>query len=50
MPEEPRLKRMCDRLRHLGLEGEGLWIEDPVGVNIVASSLILGVAVGTSRC
>ena len=30
MPEEARLKRMRDVLRHRGLEGEGLWIEGPM--------------------
>jgi len=32
MPEEARLKRMRDVLRHRGPDGEGLWIEGPVGL------------------
>ena len=31
-PEEARLKRMRDVLRHRGPDGEGLWIEGPVGL------------------
>jgi asparagine synthase (glutamine-hydrolysing) len=30
--EEARLKRMRDALRHRGPDGEGLWIEGPVGL------------------
>jgi asparagine synthase (glutamine-hydrolysing) len=30
--EEARLKRMRDILRHRGPDGEGLWIEGPVGL------------------
>src|SRR5262249_34555021 len=30
--EEARLKRMRDVLRHRGPDGEGLWIEGPVGL------------------
>jgi asparagine synthase (glutamine-hydrolysing) len=30
--DEPRLKRMRDVLRHRGPDGEGLWIEGPVGL------------------
>jgi asparagine synthase (glutamine-hydrolysing) len=32
MPEEARLKRMRDVLRHRGPDGEGLWIDGPVGL------------------
>ena len=31
-PEETRLKRMRDVLRHRGPDGEGLWFEGPVGL------------------
>src|SRR5712671_112948 len=31
-PEEARLKRMRDLLRHRGPDGEGLWIDGPVGL------------------
>jgi asparagine synthase (glutamine-hydrolysing) len=31
-PEETRLKRMRDVLRHRGPDGEGLWLEGPVGL------------------
>ena len=31
-PEEARLKRMRDVLRHRGPDGEGLWIDGPVGL------------------
>src|SRR5260370_16622747 len=30
--EEARLKRMRDLLRHRGPDGEGLWIDGPVGL------------------
>jgi asparagine synthase (glutamine-hydrolysing) len=30
--DEPRLKRMRDVLRHRGPDGEGLWIDGPVGL------------------
>src|SRR6266498_3214699 len=30
--EEARLKRMRDVIRHRGPDGEGLWIEGPVGL------------------
>ena len=30
--DEARLKRMRDALRHRGPDGEGLWIEGPVGL------------------
>ncbi len=30
--DEARLKRMRDVLRHRGPDGEGLWIEGPVGL------------------
>jgi asparagine synthase (glutamine-hydrolysing) len=32
--DEPRLKRMRDVLRHRGPDGEGLWIEGPVGLGM----------------
>src|SRR5437773_10016515 len=32
--DEARLKRMRDVLRHRGPDGEGLWIEGPVGLGM----------------
>src|SRR5437879_8536139 len=32
--DEGRLKRMRDVLRHRGPDGEGLWIEGPVGLGM----------------
>ena len=49
MPEEARLKRMRDVLRHRGPEGEGLWIEGPIDLNH-RRLFILDVAGATSRC